>query len=287
MYRIQLDYGLSSFKRSGAVLGFTLLEILLAVAVLVMLVVLAVQMVNTAGLIARSGVAKMNGESRARAVFDRMSLDFRAILKRPDIDYVFQKESGSDRMSFYSQASGFYPAGVTGLMPKSPVSLVGYRIDNNRLERLGKALIWNGVTDSTPTISLLSGDTSAMVFLPLKISAQWDLSGSGTGKDPDFQVIGSQVFRFEFCFLMKDGVFAPVFDPDRSIAVIVTIAMVDNQNVFPVLDLTELAASLPDGDDPGVADRWTSVIQTLTATRSGTLPNIRVYQRFFQLGAQP
>jgi hypothetical protein len=260
---------------------------LLAVAVLVLLVVLAAQMVNTASVIARRGAVKMDGDSRARAIFDRMALDFRAIVKRSDIDYSFQKETGSDRMTFYSQASGFYPEGVTGLTPKSPVSLVGYRVNHNRLERLGKALVWNGVTDSTPAVSGLSRDTPGMVFLPLTLSSQWNPAVSGTAADPDFQVLGRQVFRFEFCFLMKDGAFSTLFDRERSVAAVVTIAMLDNPNALPALNLDDLAASLPDGDDPAVADRWSSAVETMIEKKRGSSTNIRVYQRFFQLGAQP
>ena len=267
--------------------AFTLLEMLLAMAVLVMLVVLTAEMVNTASVIARRGAVKMDSDSRARAIFDRMALDFRAIVKRSDIDYLFQKETGSDRMAFYSQASGFYPEGVTGSTPKSPVSLVGYRVNHNRLERLGKALVWNGVTDSTPAASGLSRDTPGMVFLPLTLSSQWNSAVSGTDADLDFQVLGRQVFRFEFCFLTKDGVFSPLFEREQSVAAVVSIAMLDNPTAFPALNLDDLAASLPDGDDPAVADQWSSAIGTLVEKNGGSLPNIRVYQRFFQIGAKP
>ncbi|MEI8340591.1 MAG: hypothetical protein WCH43_03525, partial [Verrucomicrobiota bacterium] len=189
--------------------------------------------------------------------------------------------------AFYSLASGFYPGGVTGLTAKSPFSLVGYCIHNNRLERLGKALIWSGVTNSTPGGSGLTAETSPMVFSPITLTDRWNLDGTGATRDPDYQVLCNRVFRFEFCFLGKDGVYSGAFDPRKSVAAVVTIAVFNNQNPIPGLDLNDLAAQLPDGDDPGIADRWAGVIESMASARPGAIQDIRVYQHFFQLGALP
>ena len=278
---------LTFLNRTGIHRAFTLLEMLLAMCVLAVVLVLAAQMVNTTSLITRRCARSMNLDNCARNVFDRMSLDFSALLQRKDIDSYFHKEPGNDRMAFYSQASGFYPVGVSGIAPASPYSLVAYRIDNNRLERLGKGLVWNGVTDSSPHAKGLSDDDSAMVFLPKKITDQWNIFATGTAGDPDYQVLSSQVFRLELCFMQNDGSFSTGFDSKLSMAVIVTIAVLDQQNAMPVPDLESLASRLPDGDDPGVADLWVSTLDALASTRGGARREIRVYQRFFQLQALP
>ena len=260
--------------------GCTLLEMLLATAILVVAAVLVAQILDSASGITRSGISKMNLDAQARMVFDRMSLDFKAGLRRVDIDYWFQKEPGNDQWVFYSQASGFYPSGVTGLKPRSPVSVVGYRIANNHLERYAKALVWNGVTNSTPSTSNLTEADSAMVFSPVTIQEQWAQAGSGSGTDPCFQVLSPNVFRMEFCFQTRTAAFSELFDPNGSSAVVVTLALAGARKTN--VDLSQLARNLADGKDPGVADRW---VDAMTANHEGT--EIRVYQRVFQLGVWP
>ena len=104
--------------------------------------------------------------------------------------------AGNDQIAFYSAVPGYYPP--TGL--QSPVSLVAYRINSasgtaafHKMERLGKGLVWNGVSlTDTP-----------VVFMPLTISATWPAATSSSASDPDYEVIGPQVFRFEYCYLLK------------------------------------------------------------------------------------
>ena len=260
-------------------LGCSLLEMLLATAILVVATVLAAQILDSASAITHRGICKMNLDAQARMVFDRMSLDFKGGLRRGDIDYWFQKETGNDQWAFYSMASGFYPPGVTGLKPRSPVSVIGYRIANNHLERFAKALVWNGVTNSTPSTSGLTGSDSAMVFSPVTLHEQWAPAGSGAGSDPCFQVLSPDVIRMEICFQSRNATFSELFDPNNSTAVVVTLALVGGRNPDP----NQLAANLPDGKDPGVADRW--VEWAIAPSHPGT--EIRVYQRMFPIGLQP
>jgi len=263
----------------------TLLELLLAIAILGVMTVLASQILNSASTLIHQGILKMNRDDCARRVFDRMSLDFKAALRRSDIDYFFQKENGNDQIAFYSEASGFYPPGITGLKPRSTVSLIGYRIDNNGLKRLSKALVWNGVTNSTPSTSDLNENGASMVFSPVTISTNWNLTASEV--DPDDPMLSSQVFRFEFCFLTKEGAFSGQFDPANSTAVVVTLALVTKCNFPAGFNLTEFAQTLSDGNDPGVADQWTEEVSTMTAMHQGHAAGIGIYQRIFQLGALP
>ena len=265
--------------------GFTLVELLLAVVILVVGTVLSAQILNSASNITHRGILQRTRDGCARMVFERMSLDFKAALRRNDIDYLFQKQSGNDLMAFYSQASGFYPTGVTGLKPKSTVTLVGYRIENNRLMRLAKSLVWNGVTNSTPSTSGLPGDGVSMVFSPVTLSTQWSLTAMET--DSDCQIFSAQVFRLEFCFLTKESTFSGLFNPVNSIAVVVTLALCSDRNLSSGFDLTQFAGTLPDGDTPGIADEWTELVSKMTADGHGSAPDIRIYQRLFQLGAIP
>ncbi len=56
--------------------AFTLAELLVAVGVLVLLVLLVSQLLNSAATIMTLGHRQMNAGSQARELFDRMAIDF-------------------------------------------------------------------------------------------------------------------------------------------------------------------------------------------------------------------
>ncbi len=151
----------------GGTGAFTLAELLVATGVLVLLVLLATQLVNSAANITISGHKQMNGDLQARELFDRMSLDVMQMIKRSDICYHLKApasatdcpstecgtQPGNDEIAFYSGVPGYYASDSTGSQ-QSPVSLVGYRINSsvttfgNKMERLGAGLVWNGASPS-------------------------------------------------------------------------------------------------------------------------------------------
>src|SRR5213082_772087 len=137
--------------------GFTLAELLVSVGVLVLLVLLATQLLNSAATITILGHKQMDADSQARQLLDRMAIDLAQMVKRSDVDYYVKSsataplrnvlQSGNDRIAFYSSVPGYYPS--TGA--QSPVSVVAYRINSvsstsayNKMERMGKGLLWNG-----------------------------------------------------------------------------------------------------------------------------------------------
>src|SRR5438552_3595728 len=129
--------------------GFTLAELLVTMAVLALLVVFATSLVNSAATITTLSNKRMDSDSQARQLLDRIAVDFAQIVKRDDVD-LFAKGTvppksaggamlGNDQISFYSAVPGYYPSGS-----QSPLSLVGYRINAvagstsfNKMERLG------------------------------------------------------------------------------------------------------------------------------------------------------
>jgi len=176
--------------------AFTLVELLVSMGVLVLLVFLATQLVNSAATVAIVGYKRMDADSEARQVFDRMAVDFAQLLKRTDVDayvkYFPQQQLQNDQMAFYSAVPGYYPSSGA----QSPLSLVGYRVNSdsnsssfNRLERLGKGLVWNGA----------SSTNTPMVFLPVTISTTWPYA-TNQSPDPGYEVIGPDVFRFEYFY---------------------------------------------------------------------------------------
>src|SRR5262245_60369063 len=67
--------------------GFTLAELLVSISVLVLLVFLATQLINSATAVAILGHKRMDVDSEARQVLDRMGIDLAQMLKRTDVDY--------------------------------------------------------------------------------------------------------------------------------------------------------------------------------------------------------
>src|SRR5437879_1634587 len=159
--------------------GFTLAELLVSVGVLVLLVLLATQLLNSAATVTILGHKQMDADSQARQLLDRMAIDFAQMVKRPDVDYFLKSsagiasdcgvcglQTGNDQAAFYSTVPGYYPTptAIPAGTPigASPVCLVSYRVNSdsssasyNRMERMGKSLAWNGASpDSTPNSSL-------------------------------------------------------------------------------------------------------------------------------------
>lgn len=192
--------------------AFTLIELLVSVAVLLMLLALILQLCNSAASITSTGNKRMDADAQARALFDRMAIDFGAMVKRPDVDYYLKgrppannQKSGNDQIAFYSEVAG-YASGSPG-----PVSLVAYRLNSSthRIERLGKGLKWNGVsTSDTPVVFLpipLASPLPSPLPSPMPAPAPtpaWPQAAT-MDADTDYEPCGPQVFRMEYYYILK------------------------------------------------------------------------------------
>jgi type II secretion system protein J len=273
-------------RNRGCSAGFTLAELLVSIGVLVLLVLLFTQLLNSAATITTLGHKQMDGDSQARQLLDRMAIDFAQMVKRSDVDFfakgtvapnsVGGTMAGNDQIAFYSTVPGYYPP--TG--SQSPVSLVAYRVNlDNRLERRGKGLVWNGVS---------STDTP-VVFMPLTITAAFPSINSGS--DPSSEVIGPQVFRFEYCYLATDGTLS-ITPPNITAmaAIIVDIAVIDSKSkvLLNSAQITSLAAQLSDyganNITPGqLRNSWQNTLNGNTTLPRPAVSGTRVYERFFYL----
>jgi len=217
--------------------GFTLVEMLVSIVVLVMLVLLISQLFNSATATATLSRNHIDADEAARQVFDRMGSDLAAMVRRSDVNYIFYKQPsggsgqpGNDAMFFYSEAPGYLNPSATSAMVSSgsanTTALVGYRINQYNpyhagvpvIERLGENLTWGGAPDTTGTLP------GGMVFLTKPVSGASTLAGNwaytlglppynanAAGNQEDtshYQVLSDMVFRMEFCFLVKSGTYA-------------------------------------------------------------------------------
>ncbi len=285
--------------------GFTLVEMLVAMAVLALIVVLVLQMVNSPADTTTGSRKRIDADAEARGVLDRMGRDFAGMLNRPDADVLFQKNPANDVIYFMSEAPG------VGSSP-STISLVGYRITTNSallpgrpvLERLGKALPWDstngpvfltysGANTTPETNSTIPGRWSGVIG-----SDTYDNGSSGT----DYQLLSPSVFRFEYCFLNKDGSYSSTNASGASggltnvAAVVVALGVLDETSRKIVTNSSNAPSSLRDpATDTLITNAsglmaaiWKTNVESVSFPSSSGLPKpaasqIRIYQRTFYL----
>jgi prepilin-type N-terminal cleavage/methylation domain-containing protein len=320
--------------------GFTLVEIIVAIAVLLIIVVAAAQIVTTASLLTSVNSMKIDANTQARMVFDRMANDFARMVKRNDVDFIFWKAGTSagtaglpaqtsstpanDAMYFYTEGASYFDSSTFSSVPgystitpqKNTISLVGYRVNNNpasaytsgvnpdyyQMERLGKALAWDGASYNANASSQNSLQPNFAVFLTYPLAgndvvnnsvdptgvaystafftstlagaySNSNNNGNGAGvlpsavgtcpcggnntpasgsgyfndsTDAAYHTVGSQVFRFEFSFQLKDGTQSAI--PVMSGA---TTTTTNGANGIPNSNLSATQRPLPTDDSAG------------------------------------
>src|SRR5881398_2600991 len=261
--------------------GFTLVELLVSLGVMALLVFFVTSLVNSAATITTLGHKQMDADSQARQFLDRMAVDFAKMVKRNDLDFfakgttapnsVGGAMAGNDRIAFFSQLPGYYPTGST-TTTQSPVSLIAYRVNSdstngslyNKLERMGKGLVWNAATADTPVVfwATISG-TSA-----------WSAATSTTATDAAYDVVGSKVFRFEYCYLRTNG------------SLVITPPL-DSNGCADLSQIAAIVAGMSDysaGMTPGqLRSNWQTYLDGITNLPRPAISGIRLYERYFYL----
>lgn len=282
--RLQSSLRPSSLDPRLKLSAFTLVEILVAVAVLMMLVVLVAQMVGSASQLTAAGHKRMDADDEARMVMDRIAADLAGMPKHPDLNILLVNKPGNDELYFLSRAPG-YGSNSSGL------TLVGYRVSSSGFQRVGKGLTWDDVAFTNPSISSLG--------------------------ESDYHTIAPSLFRMEYALLMKPGssnydtsginltgsnsLTAPTYLKTNSIgqalkdvaAIQVAIAVLDqnSRKIVSQSSLTDLAnntAQFPDFTADGTATSGVGFGQWISNAPKAISPpaaasQIRVYQRYFPL----
>lgn len=287
--------------------AFTLVEMLVAMAVLTLFLLVLAQLLSSAATITTQSNKRMDADSQGRLVLDRMAVDFGQMVERSDVDYYLKggtggSQTGNDQIAFYSHVRGYYPPSGS----QSPVSLVAYRVNSlsgatafNKLERMGKGLLWNGVSPSSTPV----------VFSPQTISGSWP-AATNNSVDSDYEVVGPDVFRFEYYYLLiGQTVGGTTYSSKLSYtpwdiripghtavagfrdvsAIGVTIAVLDPKSRVLVSDsqLGTLRGQMPDFSQtmqPGDLDaQWQSAVNATTAVPRAAASGIRIYSRFFPI----
>jgi hypothetical protein len=286
--------------------AFTLAELLVTMSVLVLLVLLFTQLLNSAGTTMTLGHKRMDADSQARQLLDRMANDFDQMLKRTDVSYYVKTtgntQAGNDQIAFFSAVPGYYnQAGYN-----SNASLVAYRVNAdftlasyNKLERMGKGFPLNGAYPAAPIPLLFRDGTSNTT-----IQGVWPAATSSTTADPDYETAGPQVFRFEYYYLLSNSPSVgtanqltagswsstDTFSVKDVAAIVVAIAVIDPKSkvLLSNSDVAALAGTLPDFTTdwvPGqLLTQWQAALDanTLGLPRPA-ISGIRLYERYFYL----
>lgn len=277
---------------------------LVAMSVLALLVVLVTQLVNNASTLTILGNQRMDADSQARPLFERLALDFAHLVRRSDVSYYLKTAAtpmtGNDLLGFYSAVQGYHST------TPSPISVVAYRVNSdpssavayNRLERMGKGLDWNGESPANIPI----------VFLPLTLHGTWPSVASSSAYDDSdpakrtYEIIAPQVFRFEYYYLEKVTgslvkypvtwtTLSAVAAKDAA-AIVVAIAVIDPRSkvLLTPSQIATLGESLPDyasGWGPGeLLARWQTALDSITSVPRPAISSIRLYERSFPLSDQ-
>ncbi len=285
--------------------GFTLVEWLVTMTILALLIVLAAQVCNGARWIQCTGNRRLDADEEARSVFDRMSMDFAQMIRRPDVDYWLKDDvnrwvdgTGNDKIAFFSSVPGYYPDDSWN----SPISVVGYWVDPvEGLQRYSCGLLWNGMDRPDPQMIFAGVSRSSSGSESNTLLHNWPGAITPTGDDGS-EPAGAGVFRMEYYYVLRsDGDQPPVLSTLpwisggpvnglRDVAALgVVIAIIDARGraLLSQKALEDLAGSLENFSatttHPGDLEaRWQEALQT-SGLPPTVLSSIRIYRRWFYL----
>jgi hypothetical protein len=189
------------------------------------------------------------------------------------------------------------------------------------MERLGKGLVWNAVsTTDKPVVFMPIPVASPLPIAELppsptptpSPSPAWPQAGN-MATDASYELVGPQVFRFEYYYLLKNGTLSddPMINPHSSLsgmqdvaAIVVDIAVIDPKSKVlldnsaqvppPNDNITVLRGQLVDyasGHAAGwLRTQWQTTLDSISnnpnpALRmpASAISGIRVYERFIYL----
>ena len=133
-----------------------------------------------------------------------------------------------------------------------------------------------------------------VVFMPLIIAATWPAATSSSLADPDlnYETIGPQVFRFEYCYLLRSNgslSITPPSDVSGIAAIVADIAVIDSKSKVLLSDaqITSLTGQLVDYAArivPGqLRNNWQNALNANTNLMRPAFSGIRLYERSFYL----
>jgi hypothetical protein len=169
-----------SSHRTSADGAFTILEVLVAMAVFLMMALMVVSLVDGTMRVTSQSQRRINADDGTRQALDRMTADFSHAIVRADLPVRIEKNASNDSITFFAKAEGYSPG--------RGISMIGYRVSTKGLERGAEATGW---TNSALGFTTVSAAIANPTYLQIA--------------DTNYETVAPEIFRLEFAFLMGDG----------------------------------------------------------------------------------
>jgi prepilin-type N-terminal cleavage/methylation domain-containing protein len=258
--------------------GFTLIELVVSMAVLTIMLTMVLQITNSARNAVKLTESKSNNDAIARRAFDRISRDLAQIVIRDDARIEFKSNPGNDQISFLTRAKGFTAAGDAG---DRDVSLVSYSI----------------LYDATAGERLLRGSCGNLFAVASPAALKLDASLPFSAVSPDnLQLLSNNVIRFEVEYLIQgaSGVTQEITAPATSQnlrGLVITLVTLDDwgRRAIKPDHLESLTANFTDAaTGKQTLKTWSLKRDELAKSGIAGLPkdalqSIRCYQRTFMI----
>jgi prepilin-type N-terminal cleavage/methylation domain-containing protein len=256
--------------------GFTLIELVVSMAVLTIMLTMVLQITNSARNAVKLTESKSNNDAIARRAFDRISRDLAQIVIRDDARFEFKSNPGNDQISFLTHTKGFTASGSAG---DRDVSLVSYSI----------------LYDPTLGEKLLRGSSGNLFADTPAAALKLDASLPFPAVSPDnLQLLSNNVIRFEVEYVIQGGsgitqeITAPATSQNLRGLVITLVTLDDwGRRAIKPDRLESLAANFTDAATAKqTLKTWSLKRDELAKSGIAGLPkdalqSIRCYQRTF------
>lgn len=256
--------------------GFTLIELVVTISILSLILLMALQVIDSSRTAIRISESKSFNDSIARRAFEQIGRDFSQLLIREDARIEFKSQPGNDKISFLANNRGLTNATDVGTRP---VSLLSYEIvaDPATGQRLERGSLGHQFTD-TGSDALALDVAKSFPAIPAA----------------NVQTLSSNILRFEVEYLIRgpSGITREITAPATSTNLrgfIVSLVTVDDRtrrSIRPDRILTIADKFGDSSTSTSTLKSWTQISADLSKNGVSGIPKdalqlVRCYQRTF------
>ncbi len=206
-------------------MAFSLVEVLVAMAVLSIMLLFLGTMATSVGTVSHGALQNAENSGNARAILDLLCRELAVGVNRPDLNqtnWIAVTDSGTT-LSFYSRNTGSATASATATAATTyrPLSYIEYTWNQNGassyLARGDQAVLWS----DPPLTSIPLGYPAA------------------TRTDPVVSDVLDGVVAFQVTFLQQDGTFSAGYSSTSTLAATVSLALLDPGSLKTLVNSTK------------------------------------------------
>ena len=263
------------FRHRAGGVAFTLVEVLVAIAVLSIMLLFLATFLTSVGVVSSVGQQNAENSSDARAILDLLSRELQAGVNRPDLTTWITWASSPPTLTFYSRSTGSAIAGATTPGNYRGLSYVEYSLiqtsTTSFLERGDQAVLWTDTPSSSPPNN----------SIPLGYAAP-------TAPAPALSDVLDGVVAFQVTFLQQGRTYSSTYSSTTTIAAGLSLALVDSKSFKTLVStgklsalstaLTSAASAASSSTSPKTA--WESAVAS--GTLSGYPQQVKTGLLFFE-----